>query len=98
MAELLEATRKMTKYFKRSYKHNKPHPNDNSNCHTSTNHYSNSQSDRHKHKPHNNSDEVNKITNSTHTSKITLSGPEISKEHHDSDSSDSILDSSLDLE
>ena len=47
MVELLEDTRKMTKYFKRSYKHNKSHSNDNSNCHSSTNHYSKSHTDRH---------------------------------------------------
>ena len=48
MTELLEATGKMTKYFKRSYKHSKAHPSDNSNHHISTNHYSTSHSDRHK--------------------------------------------------
>ena len=37
----LEATRKMTKYFKGSYKHSKSHPSDSSNCHSSTNHFSN---------------------------------------------------------
>ena len=51
-----------------------------------------------KHKPLNNSDEVNKITNSTHTSKNTLTEPENSKECCNSDSSDSILNSSLDSE
>ena len=47
MVELLEAIRKMTKYFKRSYKHSKPHLSDNSNCHISTNHYISSHSDKH---------------------------------------------------
>ena len=55
MAELLEATRKIAKYFKRSYEHSKPHPNDNSNHQTSINQYRNSHSDRHKNKAHNNS-------------------------------------------
>ena len=79
MAELLEATRKMTKYFKRLYKHNKLHSTDNSNCQTSTNHYNNSHSGRHKHKPCNNNGEVNKITNSTHTSKTHLQNLKIAK-------------------
>ena len=74
MVELLEATRKMTKYFKRSYKHSKSQPSDSSNCHTSTIHYSNSHSDRHKCKPCNNSDEVNETINSTYTSKNTPFG------------------------
>ena len=98
MAELLEATRKMTKYFKRSFKHNKPHSN-HPNIHTtSTNHHNNSHSDKHKHKPCNNNDEVNEITNSKHTSKNTLAEPENNKECYDSDCSDSILDSSSDSE
>ena len=42
MAELLEATRKMTKHFKRSYKHRKPHLSDNSNHPISTHQYSTS--------------------------------------------------------
>ena len=98
MAELLEATRKMAKYFKRSYKHSRCHPCDNSNCHRSTNHYNNSHPDRHKCQPCNNNDEVNKIINQTCTSNNTPSVPKNSKAHHDSDSSDSILDSSSHLE
>ena len=86
----------MTKYFKRSFKHNKPDYNDNSNPITSTNHHNNFHSDKHKHKPCNNSDKVNEITNSTHISKHTLAEPENRKEHYDSDSSDSILNSSSD--
>ena len=97
MAEMLEATGKMKKYFKKLYMHNKPHLND-SNCHTSTNHYSKSHSDRHRHKPHNNSNDVNEITNSTHTSNNPHSELEINKEHHASDTSDSILNSSSDSE
>ena len=98
MAKLLEATIKMTKYFEKSYKHSKPHPKDNSNNHTSANHYSNSHSDRHKNKPCNNSGKLNEITDSTYAFNNTPSEPEINKEHCDSDSSDSILNSSLDLE
>ena len=69
MAELMEVTRKMTKYFKRQYKHNKPHLSDDSNCHMSTNHCSTFHSDKHKYKSHTNNDEVNEVINSMCTSK-----------------------------
>ena len=59
MDELLEATRKMTKYFKRSYKHNKSCPIDNGSHPLNINHYSTPHSDKHKYKAHNNSDEFN---------------------------------------
>ena len=88
----------MTKYFKRSFKHNKPQSNDNSNPTTSTNHCNTSLSDKHKHKQQNDSDKGNEITNSTHTPKIRLAEPENNKEHYDLDSSDSILDSFSDSE
>ena len=96
MVELLEATRKMAKYFKTSYKHSKPHLSDNTNCHiikiiiahlTQT----------HKCKSHINNDKVNEVINSTCTSNNTPTEPKNSKEHHDSESSYSIFDSSLDL-
>ena len=93
---MLNATRKMTKYFKRSVKHNKPQCNDNSNTTTGTNHHNNVHS--HKHKPHNDSNKVNDITNSTYAPKTTLAEPENDNRHCDSDSSDSILDSSSDSE
>ena len=89
MAEFLGATRKMITYFKRSYKHSKSHPSDNTTCHSSTNHYSNSHADRHKQKSCNNNDKVNKIINQNCTSNNTPSELENSKEHYDSDSSDS---------
>ena len=87
MAELLEATRKMTKYFKRSCKHSKPHPPDNSNWHVNTNDCSTCHPDKQKHKSCNNNDKINEVINSTCTSNSTPSEPKISKEHHDSDSS-----------
>ena len=71
MAELLEATRKIIKYFKRSYKYCKSHSSDNSTYHGSTNHHSNLHSDRPKHKSHNNKDEVNEIINQNCTSNKT---------------------------
>ena len=63
IAELLKATIKMTKYFKRSYKQSKPHLSDNSDSHINTKHYSTSHSDKHKCKPCNNNDEVNEVLN-----------------------------------
>ena len=51
-----------------------------------------------KNKPCNNSGRLNKITNLTHTSNNILSNPEINKEHCDSDSAYSLLNSSLDSE
>ena len=98
MAELLEATRKVPKYFKRSYKHSKPHLSENSNCHINTNHYSTSLSDRHKQQSSSNNDKVNEVSNSTHTSNSAPSEPANSEEHHDSDNLDSRLNSSSDLE
>ena len=76
MAELLEATRKMTKYFRRSYKHSKTHSSDNSMHHSSMNHYSNSHPYKHKCKSHNNDDKANKIINQNHTSNHTPSAHE----------------------
>ena len=40
IAELLEATKRMTRYFKKSYKHNKSHNTSNDNHYPSTNHNS----------------------------------------------------------
>ena len=96
MAELLETTRKMTKYFNRSCKKNKPHHNNNNNPTTSTNHHNNSHSDKHKHRPCNNSDEVNKILTQQTPIKNALAEPENNIEHYDSDNCDSILNSSSD--
>ena len=94
IAKLLGATRKMTKYFKRSVKHIKPQCNDNSNTTTGTNYNNNAHS--HKHKPCNDNDEVNDITNSIHIPKTTLTEPENNNKRYDSESSDSILNSCSD--
>ena len=94
MAELFEATRKVAKYFKRSYKHNKLHPSNNSSCHISANHYGTHHSGKHKCKSCNNNDEVSEVINSTPTSNSTPSEPKNSQEHHNLDSSDSMLNSS----
>ena len=59
---------------------------------------SNSHLDRQKCKPCNDNDEINKIINQTCTSSSTPSEPKNSKEHCDSDSSDSKPDSSLNSE
>ena len=59
----------MARYFKKSYKHNKPHHNSNDNHHPSTNHNSSLLSDKLTYKSHNTNDEVNKIICQAHTSK-----------------------------
>ena len=96
MAELLKATRKMTKYFKKSCTCNKSYPHDNGIHHINTNHYSTLHSDKHKCKSHNNNDEVNEVINQTHTSNSMTPEHKDSKEHHYIHSSDSILISSSD--
>ena len=98
IAELPEATKKMTKYFERSYQHNKTHHHSTDSHHPSTTHYNATHSDKHKCKPHNTNDQVNKIISQAHASKTTRSKPEDFKSHHDSNSSDSNLDSSSDSE
>ena len=75
MAQLLDAIRKMTKYFKRSYKHSKSHPSNNGSHHLNTSNYSTPHSDKDKHKSHINNDEVNEVINQTHISNNTPSEP-----------------------
>ena len=69
IAELLEATKKVTKYLKRSYKHNKKHHNNTGSLHPSTNHYNITHSDKHKYKSCSTSDQGNEIIGQTHASK-----------------------------
>ena len=94
--ELLETTRKMTMYFKKSYKHNKSHCTSTDSHHPSVNHNSTIHTDKHKCKSRNTNDQVNNITGQTCASKNTKSKPEDIKDPHDSDSPDSNLDSSSD--
>ena len=75
IAKLLEATKKMTKYFKESYKHNKTHNNGTDSTHPSTNQYNTTHSDKHKCKSGNTSDQVNEIIGQTCASKNTKSEP-----------------------
>ena len=93
MAELLEAARKMTRYFKISYKHNKTHLSSTDSHHPSTNHYNTTYSDKHKCKFCNSNDEVNEIIGQTCASKNTISEPKHIKDPHDSDSPESNLNS-----
>ena len=81
MAEMLEATRKTIKYFKRSLKHNPSHPN------KSSNHQSNistSHSDKHKHKYHYHKDKVNESITNTHTPNHIATGTDKIQENTDS--------------
>ena len=87
----------MAMYFKKSYKHNKPHHTCTDSHHPSTNHNS-IHADRHKCKSHNTNDQVNEIIWQTHVSRNTKSEPEDIKDPHNSDSPDSNLDSSPDSE
>ena len=88
----------MTKYFKKSYTHNKIDHNNTDSHNPNTNHYNATHSDKHKCKSQNNNDEVNKIIGQTHVSKTTTSEPEDIKDPHDSDSPDSNLYFSPDLD
>ena len=58
----------MTKYFKKSYQHNKSHHTTTDCHHPSTNHNNAIHSDRHKYKSHKTNDQVNEIIGQTHTS------------------------------
>ena len=73
MAELLEATKQMTKFFKRSLKHTPKHDNNNNHYEDKTNI---SHSDKYKHKHCYHKDEVNKITSYT-----SIPAKWLSKEH-----------------
>ena len=62
IAELLEATKKMTKYFKKS---NKTHCDSTDSNHPNTNQYRMIHSDKHKCKHHNRNDQVIEIISQT---------------------------------
>ena len=95
MTKLLEATKKMTKYFEKSYKHNKTHHNSTHSHHQTTTtqliHTATNANLK-------TSDQVNEIIGQTYASKTTTSEPEDIKDPHDSDSPDNNLDSSSDSE
>ena len=94
IAELLEATRKMTNYFKKSYEHYKSQHNSTDSHHPSTGHNKAIHSDEHKCKLHNTNGQVNEIIGQTHAPKNAKSEHEDIKDSHDSDSPGSNLDSS----
>ena len=85
----------MTKYFKKSYQHNKVHHDSIDNNHHNTSHYNKTHSDKHKHKSHNTNDQVYEIIGQTCTPKITKAETE-DRDQHDSNSLDSNIDSSSD--
>ena len=88
----------MTRYFKKSYKHNTIHHSNTDSHHPNTNYCNITHSHKHKFKFQNISDQVNEIIGQTHVSINTKSEPEDIKDTHDSDSLDSNLDSSSDSE
>ena len=65
ISELLEATKKMMRYFKKSYESNNPHITNDYNNFTHTTHNSSLHLDKHTCKTHNPNDQVNKITGQT---------------------------------
>ena len=84
MAELLEATKKMMKYFKRSLKHIPLQPNNTSHA------------DKHKHTSHYHKDEVSEITPNTYTPKHITTETDDILDSSNVDSSDSTTNSTSD--
>ena len=66
IAGLLEATKKMFRYFKKLYKHNKSHHTSTDSHHLSTNHNSSTHSDKCKCKSCKTNDQANEIVGQTH--------------------------------
>ena len=98
ISELLEATKKMTKYFKWSYKNNKSHQVDNDKSYTHIPQHGSPHPDKHVCKTHISNDQANEITGQMQTFRGTKSEHEDTRDQHDSDSPDSNFDSSLDSE
>ena len=96
ISELIEATRKMTRYFKKLYKNSKSHYVNNDNNHPHKLQSSSHSLDKHTHKTHNNNDWVNEVTDQTQMLKGTKWETEDTKDHHDSNSPNSSFDSSSD--
>ena len=88
----------MTRYFKKSYKHNRSHHTSIDNHHPSTNHNSSLHSDKYKCKSCNTNDQVKEIFGQTLISKNIKSEPKDIKDLHDSDHPASKLDSVSDSE
>ena len=76
ITELLEATKEMTKHFKKWYKHNKSNHDSTDSNHSGTNQYNTTHADKHKCKLCNSNDQVNEIIGQTCTPKTTKSEPE----------------------
>ena len=87
----------MTKYFKKSCKHNKGSHGSTDSNYPSTNQYNTIHADKHKCKPCNTNNQVNKVIGQTSTPKTTKPEPK-DKDPHGSDSPDSCIDSSSDSE
>ena len=69
IAELLEATKEITRHFTKSYKHNKSQNTSNDNHHPSKDHNSTHHPDKHTLKSCNTNDQVNKIIGQAHNLK-----------------------------
>ena len=86
ISELLEATRKLIRHFKKSYKNGRSHQNntDNNCLHKSQSNTNNT--DKHVHRTHSNANQVNEITGQMHSHKGTKSETEnpVGNTHPDS--------------
>ena len=87
----------MTKYFKKSYKHNKSNHNSTDSNHSGTTQYNTTHADKNKCKWCNTNDQANEIRGQMHTPRTTKSETE-NIDPHDSDSQDSNIESSSDSE
>ena len=94
ISELLEATNKMIRYFRKSYKSSKSQHTNIDNNYPHITHNNSLHSDKHTDKTHNPNDQLNEITGQTKTPASTETEPENTEDPHDSDSPDSNFDSS----
>ena len=98
ISELLEAIKKMTKYFKKSYKNSKSCHVNNDNNYLHKLQSSKHNSDKHVHKGHNYNNKVNEVISQTQMLKGTKSEIEDTKDHHDSNNPNNNFDSSSNYE
>ena len=86
ISELLEVTRKMTRYFKKSYKNGKSHHANNDNNHPHKHHSGSNSLDKYVYKTHNKNNQVNEVTCDIQMLKGTKSNTEDTVDHHNSNS------------
>ena len=89
ISELLEATREMTRYFKKSYKNGKSHQVNTDNNHSCKSQNNSYNPDKYVHRTNSNSNHVNQITGQSCSLKGTKPETVNTIDHHDSNSPDS---------